>query len=62
MNFAESLKLGILEVLKKNKKNLLFGLETTNVGVGFYEKYPKQVFETPVSEFETLLKFINSII
>lgn len=50
MNFADAIKNATLHVLSQSKKNLLFGLEVTNVGAGFEEKYPKQVFETPLSE------------
>ena len=50
ISFEEAIKQGILKVLSKSRKNLLFGQEVTNVGAGFFEKYPKQVYETPLSE------------
>lgn len=50
MKFFEAIKLSTLRALKENKKFILFGLEVTNEGAGFFEKFPKQVFETPVSE------------
>jgi len=53
MNFNEAIKAGILKVLSISKKNLIFGLEVTNIGAGFADKYKKQVFETPVSELAT---------
>ena len=53
MNFSEAINNSIVTILKKNKKNLLFGLEVTNIGNVYNEKYPKQVFETPVSELSS---------
>ena len=50
MNFSEAIKDATLKVLGKSKKNLLFGLEVTNVGAGYEEKYSEQVYETPLSE------------
>ena len=50
MKFNEAIKEATIKALKQNKKKLLFGLEVTNQGVGFIEKFPNQVFETPVSE------------
>ena len=50
MNFNNAIQNALSLILKKNKKNLYFGLEVTNVGVGLKEKFPNQVFETPVSE------------
>ena len=50
MKFTEAIKKGILKILGKSKKNLLLGLEVTNVGTGFEENFPDQVFETPISE------------
>jgi pyruvate/2-oxoglutarate/acetoin dehydrogenase E1 component len=53
MKFSEAIKLSTLRSLKENKKFFLFGLEVTNEGAGFIEKFPKQVFETPVSELSS---------
>ena len=50
MNFSEAIQEGIIKILSKSKKNLIFGLEVTNVGSKIYENFPLQVFETPVSE------------
>lgn len=50
MKFTDAIKIGILKILGKSKKNLLLGLEVTNVGTGFEENFPDQVFETPISE------------
>jgi pyruvate/2-oxoglutarate/acetoin dehydrogenase E1 component len=50
MNFSDAIQEGTIKVLLKSKKNLVFGLEVTNVGSKIYEKFPSQVFETPVSE------------
>lgn len=53
MNFSEAINSSIIEILKKNKKNLLFGLEVTNTGNVYNEKFPNQVYETPVSELSS---------
>ena len=53
MKFNEAIKEATIKALKQNKKNLLFGLEVTNQGAGFIEKFPNQVFETPVSELSS---------
>ena len=53
MNFSEAINNSLLTILKKNKKNLLFGLEVTNTGNVYNEKFPSQVFETPVSELSS---------
>ncbi|MDB2652620.1 hypothetical protein N9Y53_03745 [Candidatus Pelagibacter bacterium] len=50
MDFSTAIEEGTLKVLSNNKKNLVFGLEVTNVGSKIHEKFPSQVFETPVSE------------
>jgi len=50
MNFSDAIQEGTIKVLSKSKKNLVFGLEVTNVGSKIFEKFPSQVFETPVSE------------
>lgn len=53
MNFSDSIEDGTIKVLSKSKKNLVFGLEVTNVGSKINEKFPSQVFETPVSELSS---------
>lgn len=53
MNFSEAIQEGTLKVLSKNKKNLVFGLEVTNVGSKIHEMFSSQVFETPVSELSS---------
>ncbi len=53
MKFTEAIKLATIRTLKEDKKCLLFGLEITNEGNGFIEKFPNQVFETPVSELSS---------
>ena len=50
MNFSNAIQEGTIKILSKNKKNLVFGLEVTNVGSKIYEMFSSQVFETPVSE------------
>ena len=50
INFSDAIEEGTIKILSKNKKNLVFGLEVTNVGSKIYEKFSSQVFETPVSE------------
>ena len=53
MNFNQAINKSILKVLSKSKKNFLMGLEVTNTGNEYYEKFPKQVLETPVSELSS---------
>lgn len=53
MKFTEAIKQSTLRALKENKKCLLLGLEVTNEGSGFIEKFPNQVLETPVSELSS---------
>ena len=53
MNFNQAINKSILKVLSKSKKNFLMGLEVTNIGNEYCEKFPKQVFETPVSELSS---------
>ena len=42
MNFTNAIQEGTLKILSKNKKNLVFGLEVTNIGSKIYEKYFKK--------------------
>ena len=53
MNFTKAIEQATIKVLSKNNKNLVFGLEVTNVGSKIFEKFPNQVFETPVSELSS---------
>ena len=53
MNFTKAIEQATIRVLSKNNKNLVFGLEVTNVGSKIFEKFPNQVFETPVSELSS---------
>ena len=53
MNFTEAIEQATLSVLSKSYKNLVFGLEVSNVGSKIYEMFPKQVYETPVSELSS---------
>ena len=53
MNFTEAIEQATLSVLSKSYKNLVFGLEVSNVGSKIYEMFPRQVYETPVSELSS---------
>lgn len=53
ITFAQAFIYGLSKFLSSSKKNMLFGLEVTNEGVGLKEKFNNQVFETPVSELSS---------
>ena len=53
ITFAQAFIYGLNKFLSSSKKNMLFGLEVTNEGVGLKEKFDKQVYETPVSELSS---------
>jgi pyruvate dehydrogenase E1 component beta subunit len=53
INFAQAFIFGLHKFLSSSKKNMLFGLEVTNEGVGLKEKFTNQVYETPVSELSS---------
>lgn len=40
-----------MDILKKNKKFFIIGIEVSYDKLGFKKKFPKQVFEMPVSEY-----------
>ena len=50
MIFTEAIKKSQLLNLKYNKKFLIIGLGMNYPSEGLYEKFPKRVFDTPVSE------------
>jgi len=50
MIFTEAIKEAQLINLKKNKKFLIIGLGMNYPSEGLYSKFPKRVFDTPVSE------------
>lgn len=50
INFIEAIKKSQIDVLKKNKKFCIVGIEVSYEKLGFKSKFPKQVFEMPVSE------------
>jgi pyruvate dehydrogenase E1 component beta subunit len=52
ISFNKAVDLALKKNLSK-RKTLYFGLEVTNAGLGLKEKYPNQVYETPVSELAT---------
>jgi len=49
-NFISSVTLAQMDSLKKNKKFCIIGIEVSYDKLGFKKKFPKQVFEMPVSE------------
>jgi pyruvate/2-oxoglutarate/acetoin dehydrogenase E1 component len=50
IKYIDAIRLVQLNLLKKNKKNLVIGIEVIYDRLNFKKKYPKQVFEMPVSE------------
>lgn len=50
LNFINTIKLAQMDVLKKNKKFCIVGIEVSYDKIGFKKKFPEQVHEMPVSE------------
>ena len=53
LTFPEAIDQASVDVLKANKRNLLFGLEVTNQGSPYVKARKNQVYETPCSELST---------